>query len=121
MKSPFPGMDPFIEAFGLWEDFHDDLIAEIKRVLAQQLPRGYLVRTRKRAYVILAEAEEKTQRPFIPDGSVTSPRRGKPAAAKERGVAPTASPAEGEPLSLRAFIDREFEEKFIDVYELKPE
>src|SRR5262249_35172808 len=121
MKSPFPGMNPFIEGSGLWEDFHGDLIAEIKRVLAEQLPRGYLVRTRKRAYVILAEAEEKTQRPFVPDASVTSPRRGKPAAAKERRGAPTASPAQIEPLSLRAFIDTEFEEKFIDIYEVKPE
>src|SRR5262249_46533521 len=121
MKSPFPGMDPFIEGSGLWEDFHDDLIAEIKRVLAEQLPRGYLVRTRKRAYVILAEAEEKTQRPFVPAVSVTSERRGKSAAAKERGVSPTASAAQIEPVSLRAFIDTEFEEKFIDIYQVNSE
>src|SRR5262249_24416853 len=93
MKSPFPGMDPFIEGSGLWEDFHDDLIAEIKRVLAERLPRGYLVRTRKRAYGILAEGE---------------------GASTPYGV-------QIEPLSLRAFIDTEFEEKLIDVYEVKPE
>lgn len=23
MKSPFPGMDPYIEACGLWEGFHN--------------------------------------------------------------------------------------------------
>ncbi len=23
MRSPFPGMDPFIESFGLWGDFHN--------------------------------------------------------------------------------------------------
>jgi hypothetical protein len=33
-ESPFPGMDPYIEACGLWEDFHGDLIAEMKRALA---------------------------------------------------------------------------------------
>ena len=26
MKSPFPGMDPYIEACGLWGDFHSHLI-----------------------------------------------------------------------------------------------
>ena len=30
MKSPFPGMDPYIEAHGhLWEDFHHHLIEDI--------------------------------------------------------------------------------------------
>ena len=29
MKSPFPGMDPYIEACGLWGDFHHELISEI--------------------------------------------------------------------------------------------
>ncbi len=45
MKSPFPGMDPYIEACGLWADFHDDLIAEIKRSLAARLPERYFVQT----------------------------------------------------------------------------
>ena len=29
MKSPFPGMDPYIEACGLWRDFHGHLIEKI--------------------------------------------------------------------------------------------
>jgi Protein of unknown function (DUF4058) len=29
MKSPFPGMDPYIEACGLWEGFHSHLIDKI--------------------------------------------------------------------------------------------
>ena len=44
MKSPFPGMDPYIEACGLWGDFHHDLISEIKHALAQAVPERYLVR-----------------------------------------------------------------------------
>jgi Protein of unknown function (DUF4058) len=39
MNSPFPGMDPYIEACDLWEDFHDDLVVEIKRSLFTLLPR----------------------------------------------------------------------------------
>jgi hypothetical protein len=33
MKSPFPGMDPYIEVSNLWGDLHDTLIADIKRYL----------------------------------------------------------------------------------------
>ncbi len=40
MPSPFPGMDPFIEACGLWEDFHPKLIAEIERALAAVVPQN---------------------------------------------------------------------------------
>ena len=39
MPSPFPGMDSFIEACGLWGDFHDNLIAELERNLAARSPR----------------------------------------------------------------------------------
>ena len=54
MSSPFPGMDPFIEACGLWEDFHTKLIGEIERVLAPVLPERYVIRAGKRSYVVLA-------------------------------------------------------------------
>ncbi len=58
MKSPFPGMDPYIEACGLWADFHDDLIAEIKRSLAARLPERYFVQTGERSYVVMLVGRE---------------------------------------------------------------
>ena len=36
MKSPFPGMDPYIESCGLWEDFHYGLVGD-EQWLAQRL------------------------------------------------------------------------------------
>src|SRR5437764_455214 len=54
MASPFPGMDPYIEACGLWEDFHAKLIGEIERTLAPILPSRYVVRAGERSYVVLA-------------------------------------------------------------------
>src|SRR5262249_10891473 len=72
MRSPFPGMDPYIEARGLWGDFHHDLISEIKYALAQSAPERYLVRAGERSYVVLVEQEGKTSRPFLPDVSVTT-------------------------------------------------
>ena len=51
MSSPFPGMDPFIEACGLWGDFHDKLVGEIERELSRRLPARYVARIRERTYV----------------------------------------------------------------------
>jgi hypothetical protein len=113
-------MDPYIEACGLWADFHSALIAEIQRTLNEVLPRGYVARTGKRSYLVLAEAEEKSERPFEPDVSVTAPRA-QPPAARGKGSGPAAATAGSEPLSLRAFVETDFVEKFIDVYELQPE
>ena len=72
MKSPFPGMDPYIEACGLWGDFHHNLISEIQNALAKAVPERYLVRAGERSYIVLVEEEGKASRPFVPDVSVTT-------------------------------------------------
>jgi hypothetical protein len=51
MKSPFPGMDPYIEACRLWGDFHNRLICKIGECLADTLPERYLVRAGERTYI----------------------------------------------------------------------
>lgn len=52
-RSPFPGMDPIIEARGLWRDFHDKLIGDIERVLAELLPPRYVVCLDERTFSLL--------------------------------------------------------------------
>jgi Protein of unknown function (DUF4058) len=59
MKSPFPGMDPYIEACGLWEDFHGHIVQRIGESLADSVPERYLVRTGERSYVNLIEEEHR--------------------------------------------------------------
>jgi hypothetical protein len=54
-------MDPFIEACGLWEDFHTKLIGEIERNLAAALPERYMVRTGERSYIVLEGREEEVE------------------------------------------------------------
>lgn len=44
MKSPFPGMDPFLEGH-LWPDVHDGLAFLIKEQLVPKVSPNYLVRT----------------------------------------------------------------------------
>jgi hypothetical protein len=120
MQSPFPGMDPYIEAFDLWEDFHAGLMAAIKEVILDALPPGYVTRTRKRSYIALVEAQGKTEHVLVPDVKVTAPtpRKGPPSPRTETVSVATTLP--GEPVDLRAF-EEEFVENFIDIFELKPE
>jgi len=57
MQSPFPGMDPYLEACGLWEGFHDRLIARIDETLARQLPRGYTIDIASRTFAVGEERQ----------------------------------------------------------------
>ena len=74
MPSPFPGMDPYIEACGLWGDFHGSLIHGIHGQLADAAPERYLVRTDERSYLVLAEAEGQARHAFIPVVTPSSSR-----------------------------------------------
>src|SRR5437588_8810568 len=71
MKSPFPGMDPYIEACGLWAGFHDRLIHKIDETLAQTLPQGYTIDIATRTYIVLVEQEGKQERLAQPDVTIT--------------------------------------------------
>src|SRR5437764_8701331 len=110
MKSPFPGMDPFIEDCGLWPDFHDDLIAEIKRSLATRLPERYFVQTGERSYIVLAGVDEKETKPIYPDvGIEKSASVGR--ASQSGGAAAVAEPVlDTGGVTMRAFIDERFRE-----------
>src|SRR5262249_34448192 len=112
MPSPFPGMDPYIEECGLWEDFHGALIHEIKYRLAQSVPERYVVRTAERPYLVLVESEGKVTHTIVPDVTVTT----KPSRKKggQKGSAAVAEPAgELEPVTLRPFIEEEHREAFV--------
>jgi hypothetical protein len=114
-------MDPYIEARGLWGDFHAELIAEIKRALAAQVPERYLVRVEERSYVALAGPEGKEERPFLPDVRVSA----EPSKSRKRGKArssATTEPAlEGGAMTIQAFVAEEHREAFIEIYEDDPE
>jgi hypothetical protein len=121
MKSPFPGMDPYIENSGLWTDFHDDLVAEMKRALALVLPERYFVQLGERSYIVLAGTNGKEERPFYPDVGVEASREQERVAKASGGVAVAEPAAEGAAVTMRAFIDEHFRENFIEIYESDPE
>jgi hypothetical protein len=120
MKSPFPGMDPYIEACGQWEGFHNSLIYKISENLAAAVPQRYLVRTGERYYIALVESEGKKSYPFRPDVSFTE-SRGRRRSSKKGGTATAERQGKTAPVTLRAFNRDEHREAFIEIYEDSPD
>ncbi len=126
MRSPFPGMDPYIESCGLWEDFHEALIAQIRDNLTRTVPGHYVIRYGERSYVALVTSEEiglvdrhTTQADvaiaFAPGASRSA--NGSATAVAELAATST----EDSPVTMRALIEMEFRESFVEVYELRPD
>ncbi len=84
MPSPFPGVDPYIEAQGLWEGFHASLLAYFQGSLNQELPPEYLAGLRVRL-----EQVALTDYAPIPVDFVG--RRGRDAARSRQAVGSTAT------------------------------
>ncbi len=123
MPSPFPGMDPYIEAGGMWRDFHTELMTAIKHALADQVPEKYRVRLEERSYIALAGEEGKEDHAFLPDVARVSRRNRsksrKP--GKGRSTAVAEPEIEAEAMTIQAFIAEEHRESFIEIYEDNPE
>jgi hypothetical protein len=52
MPSPFPGIDPYVEAQGRWTDFHPALIGYNRDALNESLPGDYLAQIGERLDVM---------------------------------------------------------------------
>ena len=80
MPTPFPGMDPYLEHPGLWEDVHTRLIVAIADVLGPQVRPKYRVAVERRTYlaVLGPDEYELVGKPDVlialqqPDGPLTS-------------------------------------------------
>jgi hypothetical protein len=115
MPSPFPGMDPYIEACGLWADFHNHLIEQIAWQLADVAPERYVVRTGERSYLVLIDSEVKASYPS------QDVRFMVPCGGKKGGTALAEPDIQAKPHVLRAFLTEEYREKFVEIYETDPE
>src|SRR5258708_38618965 len=62
MKSPFPGMDPYLEA--RWGDVHQRLITYAADAIGSQLPGSLRARVEERVFV---ETEAEQIRRIVPD------------------------------------------------------
>jgi hypothetical protein len=109
-------MDPYIEACGLWEGFHNRLIHKIDEALAPILPQGYIIDTAVRSYVVLLETEGKKEHLAKPDVAVTERAARKKPPKKKGGVAVAEPDVAAESVPMRAFVAEEFKETFVEIY-----
>lgn len=68
MPSPFPGVDPYLEAQGLWADFHSEFISAWRSALLDQLPPGYDARVGEHVYIV--HDHDEPGRLIIPDVAI---------------------------------------------------
>jgi hypothetical protein len=87
MKSPFPGMDPYLEHPALWPDVHNRLITALADFLSPLVAPRYYVGVESRAYVVKPEGDHFLGRPDIAVAATvyTQPTPASPM-AEEAGV-----------------------------------
>lgn len=93
MSTPFPGMDPYLERGGLWEEVHASLIVEIQQSLTPLVRPHYRVAIERRTYLALL-----TPDPFVgkPDVLLVSPTGQSLTAMPAAAVMAGANPLVGE-------------------------
>ncbi len=69
MKSPFPGMDPFLEHPAFWSDFHFNFINYWREAVADTLPPHYEATLGERVYLV--EHDPEMRKLGFPDAAVT--------------------------------------------------
>src|SRR5258708_3487202 len=60
MPSPFPGMDPYLEAQPFWGNLHSSMLATMQLHLKKRLPAGYSVWSD--VYIWLHEPDAESRR-----------------------------------------------------------
>jgi hypothetical protein len=93
MKSPFPGMDPFLERH--WEDVHTRLIGYIADALQPQLSEDLIARMEEKVYVE-EDGEKNIRRPDV--RVVESPTRWEASSGSSVGTAVLDEPMLLEPV-----------------------
>src|SRR5205085_9964200 len=89
MKSPFPGMDPYLEA--RWSDVHATLITLIKETLQPNLPPALRARSEERVLLETTDESEPIAE-YRSDVAVVDSGRRADRAAGAPGAAATVEP-----------------------------
>lgn len=115
MRSPFPGMNPYLENSELWSEVHSRLIVAIADEIALPLRPNYYVAVEKRTY--MAEPDDSVL-VGIPDVSVFS----KSAASRqgdESQAATAVLSSATEPLTVTVPLMEEMQERYLEIREVK--
>lgn len=89
MKSPFPGMDPYLEHPGYWSDFHATFVNYWREAIADALPPQYEATLGDRVYLV--EHDPEARKLGYPDVAVSHGERLRPVSENSAGPAATAT------------------------------
>ena len=106
MKSPFPGMDPYLERY--WGDVHGELVALARTALNQSIPAGLIARMEER--IVIDSIDYLKPRVIYPDIRV----REDPNFYGSGSTAVASAPAVAEPIVLEYDVE-EHTETFIEI------
>ncbi len=107
MPSPFPGVDPYLEAQGFWPDFHASFITYWRDALTDALPDNYEARLDER--LNLVELRPDKIKRIEPDLALTRREPAGAAAPAPAGVAVL------EPATIPLVIEEESRETYIEI------
>ena len=108
MRSPFPGMDPYLEQF--WGDLHQTMINRSRASIQKQLPADLVARVDER---VVVEPADPLSRKIIPDVRVVERGlREQPVLRTSNGI------AVAEPLVVHIVQDEPERQGFIEIIDL---
>ena len=105
MRSPFPGMDPYLEDRRLWPSVHHRLISAISDMLTTQVAPHFYVTIEERVYIIGPEAEMSV----IPDVYLVQ----RPASVAATSALPRHEPTT--PTIMQILEPQEVHDRYIEV------
>lgn len=113
MRSPFPGMDPYLEDPAFWPDFHRTFINYLREALLDRLPKHYDARIDEQ--LRLVNFDEETRRIYPDVAILHDPAR----LPSPRSPTPTSSNiATLEPITIPAPIRAEVRDVWIEIRHL---
>lgn len=106
MKSPFPGMDPFLEDAVGWQDFHTKFLVEMSHAISARVSPNFFVRVEERVY--LTEPDFTTRQFYKPDVTVIkSPRGTREMTTAYRIITP--------PVTVEPLFDPEIQDRYLEI------
>lgn len=109
MSSPFPGMDPFLEASGRWRGFHHRLITSISDYLSDLVSPDFYVDIEELVYI--SDPSDPGRTKIAPDISVA--RESKEPYMTTAGPGPEITA----PTIVDLLLDPEVREAYVEIYD----
>lgn len=107
MSSPFPGMDPYLEAPTRWPGVHGRLVVHLGDVLSEVLGEPFFVDVEKRVYIL--DEDDPARRLIVPDAVVSSTQPGVVHARGKGAAAERAAPEPAEESALLLMVQEDVE------------